>query len=315
MARRPILVTGSHRSGTGWVGGMIAACRSSPVAYVWEPFSPLHRPGTFSVHFPYWFAYVCPENEGPFLEPVGDMLAFRYQAAAEFAAVQSVKDAIRLPRDWLRFIRYRRAGARPLLKDPIAIFSAEWLCDTFDMDVIVLIRHPAGFASSLKSRGLTHPFSHFLEQPMLMRDRLAPFRGEITRFAAEPQPLLQQAILLWKLIYWTILNYRGNRPDWMFLRLEDIALNPQTEFEKIYRRLGLTYDEHVRRTVGKYSDPSNPAETPDPALVKRDSRASIGTWRERLDAQEIQLIRKEVEPISKEFYSDSDWHLNQEPFR
>ena len=315
MPQRPILVTGSHRSGTGWVGSMIAACRSSPVAYVWEPFSPLHRPGTFSVHFPYWFAYVCPENEGPFLEPVGDMLAFRYQAAAEFAAVQSVKDAIRLPRDWLRFIRYRRAGARPLLKDPIAIFSAEWLCDTFDMDVIVLIRHPAGFASSLKSRGLTHPFSHFLEQLMLMRDRLAPFRGEITRFAAEPQPLLQQAILLWKLIYWTILNYRGNRPDWMFLRLEDIALNPQTEFEKIYRRLGLTYDEHVRRTVGKYSDPSNPAETPDPALVKRDSRASIGTWRERLDAQEIQLIRKEVEPISKEFYSDSDWHLNQEPFR
>jgi Sulfotransferase family len=310
MPQRPILVTGSHRSGTGWVGSMIAACRSSPIAYMWEPFSLLHRPGVFAVHFPYWFAYVCPENEDPYLGPVRDMLAFRYQAAAELGSVRSVKDAIRLPRDWLRFIRYRRAGARPLLKDPIAIFSAEWLCDTFDMDVIVLIRHPAGFASSLKSRGLTHPFGHFLEQPMLMRDRLAPFRGEITRFAAEPRPVLQQAILLWKLIHWTILSYRERRPDWMFLRLEDIAMNPHTEFERIYQRLGLTYDEHVRRTVGKYSDPSNPSETPDPALLKRDSRGSIATWMERLDGQEIQLIRDEVEPISKEFYSRSDWHLN-----
>jgi Sulfotransferase family len=310
IEHRPILVTGAHRSGTGWVGSMIAACPSPAVAYLWEPFSLLHRPGTLAVRFPYWFPYVCSENEAPHLEPVRDMLTFRYRPAAELMAVRSVKDAGRLVRDWLQFAQFRRAGARPLLKDPIAVFSAEWLCDTFDMDVIVLTRHPAAFASSLKSRGLTHPFGHFLTQPMLMRDRLSPFTDEITRFAAEPRPVLQQAILLWKLIHWAILNYRRKRPDWMFLRLEDIALNPQTEFERIYGRLGLTYDEHVRRTVARYSDPSNPADTQDPALLKRDSRASIVTWKRRLDAEEIRLIRDEVEPISKEFYSDSDWHLN-----
>jgi Sulfotransferase family len=305
--RRPILVTGAHRSGTGWVGSMIAACPSPTVAYLWEPFSLLHRPGTLADRFPYWFPYVCAENEAPHLRPVRDMLTFRYRPAAELRAVRSAKDTGRLLRDWLRFAQYRHAGARPLLKDPIALFSAEWLCDTFNMDVIVLIRHPAAFASSLKTRRLTHPFGHFLEQPLLMRDLLGPFQDEIRSLAAEPRPILEQAILLWKLIHSTILHYRSRRQDWMFLRLEDIAVDPQTEFGSIYRRLGLPYDEQVRRAVAEHSDSSNPAETPDPASLKRDSRASIVTWKERLDAQEIRQIRDELEPISKEFYSDADW--------
>src|SRR4029077_8889793 len=67
----PILVTGSHRSGSTWVGQMLAA--GSEVGYIREPFSVLHRPGVLAVRFPYWFPYVCAENEGPFVAPVRDM--------------------------------------------------------------------------------------------------------------------------------------------------------------------------------------------------------------------------------------------------
>jgi hypothetical protein len=72
----------------------------------------------------------------------------------------------------------------PLIKDPIALFAAEWLADVFGVRVVVLIRHPAAFAASLKRLNWTHPFGDFLAQPLFMRDLLAPFEEDIRRFAA-----------------------------------------------------------------------------------------------------------------------------------
>ena len=305
--RRPILVTGAHRSGTGWVGRMIAATPFPPVAYLWEPFSRLHRPGVLAVDFPYWFPYVCAENEGRIATRVADMLSFRYRPIAEARSTRSPKDVARLARDWSEFARWRRAASRPLLKDPIALFSAGWLADGFDMDVIVLIRHPAAFVKSLTQRGLTHPFDHFLRQPLLMRDVLDPFEEEIRWFSAEERPVMDQAILLWRILHSAIARYRRSRPEWMFLRLEDIALDPIGSFRDMYGRLDLTMDEATEHTISVHSDPSNPAEVDDPADPRRNSRASIATWRQRLSTDEIARIRAAVEPISKEFYSDVDW--------
>ena len=48
---------------------MLAA--GSEVGYIREPFSVLHRPGVLDVRFPYWFPYVCTENEGPYVRPCG----------------------------------------------------------------------------------------------------------------------------------------------------------------------------------------------------------------------------------------------------
>ncbi len=64
------------------------------------------------------------------------------------------------------------------MKDPLALFSSEWLASEFDMDVVLLVRHPAAFAASVRRQGYHHPFSHFLLQPALM-DRLRPFEAEI----------------------------------------------------------------------------------------------------------------------------------------
>ena len=46
-----------------------------------------------------------------------------------------------------KYFKFR--GYNPLIKDPIAIFSADWLADKYDMNVVVLSRHPLGFISSL----------------------------------------------------------------------------------------------------------------------------------------------------------------------
>jgi hypothetical protein len=305
--RRPILVTGSHRSGTGWVAAMLTASTSPPVAYLWEPFNRLHRPGICDVRFPYWFPYVCGENGSDLVEPIADMLAFRYRGWAELRVVRTPKDVARMVRDWMRFRDHARRDAVAMQKDPLAVFSAEWLHETFDMDVVVLIRHPAGFAYSLKRRGWTHPFDHFLKQPLLLRDLLGPFEPEIRRYATDPPPIIDQAILLWNLIHSAVGRYRDLHPDWRFLRLEDMAAEPVAAFRGLFASLGLAFDGSVRDTIVRSSDPSNPTEDLDPSAIRRNSRASILAWKRGLAAEEIDRVRAGVEHVSKDFYSDPDW--------
>jgi hypothetical protein len=180
----PILVTGSHRSGTGWVGQVLAASPRG-LGYVWEPFSILHRPGTCAARFEHWFPYVCAENEDGVRGPVADMLEWRYATGAELSALRSPRDAARMVRDASRYARNRRRRAVPLLKDPIAVFSVEWLHEAFSVEPVLLVRHPAAFAASVKRLRLRHPFGHFLAQPLMMRDWLGPFTPDLSRRPVE----------------------------------------------------------------------------------------------------------------------------------
>jgi hypothetical protein len=175
------------------------------------------------------------------------------------------------------------------------------------MDVVVQVRHPAAFVSSLKRYQWTHPFGDFLAQPLLIRDLLSPFEEEIRDFAAVERPPVEQAILLWRLIHYAIVGYRDLHPGWIFCRHEDLASDPVAGFRDLYDRLGLTYGAKAQAAVARATDSSNPAEASSDRTLRRDSRASIWTWKSRLTAEEIERVRVETEPLWKEFYSDGDW--------
>src|SRR6185369_11076039 len=120
----------------------------------------------------------------------------------------SVADLRNVKEEYQFFLKHRRQGSRPLLKDPLALFSAEWLADRFNMDVVIMIRHPAAFVSSIKKLNWTHPFSHFLEQPLLMETVLSPFTAEIKEHASKEYSITDQAILLWRLLHYVTMNYQ-----------------------------------------------------------------------------------------------------------
>lgn len=286
---------------------MLAASPHPRVAYIWEPFSPLARPGICPAPFDRWFQYVVEENEGDFRQPVRDMLDYRYHPGAELLAVRSLKDAVRLARDWASVSSRRRAHPIPLLKDPIALFSSEWIADTFDVRVLVLIRHPAAFTNSLLSKRLRHPFEDFLAQPLMMRDLFAHRADEIARFAETEQSPLDQSILLWNLIHEQIARFRETRADWLFRRHEDLSRDAVPCFRDLYECFELTWTDRVERIVREHSGEGNPEETADPTSHRRDSSKAITAWKRRLDPEQIARIREGTEPVCREFYDDDDW--------
>ena len=303
---RPILVTGSHRSGTTWVGKMLAA--TPEIGYIHEPFNLTHRPGICTARFPYWFTYITEENEAPYYQPLKQTLDFRFSIAAEIPAIHSLRETGRMVKNYKNFTLYRLRHAAPLMKDPIALFSAEWLAKRFDMNVIVMIRHPAAFTSSIRRLNWTHNFSHFLHQPLLMRDYLAPFEEDLRAFAREEHDILDQGILLWRIIHYLILHYQEKYKEWIFLRHEDASADPLHHFEYLYKRMNLTFSDKVKHVIEEYSNDENPTEaTRGHALVKRNSKSNIKSWQKKFSEAELTRLREAVEPISQHFYSEADW--------
>jgi hypothetical protein len=304
--QRPVLVTGAHRSGTTWVGRIIDL--SPEVGYISEPFNPHHAPGICACRFPRWFQYVNRDNEHLFRPQLSATLAFRYRPIAQLARTRRPADAERLLRDGLEFTRARLRSARPLMKDPIAVFSSSWLATTFDMATIVVVRHPAGFASSLLRLGWSHPFSDFLAQPALMEEQLHDFEGEIRRMTNTEADIIDQASLLWRLIYSVLLKYRAAHPAWIFVRHEDLARDPVRGFAELYRELGLEYSQNIIEQIGWYSSGSGELEAhAEPYAIRRNSERASSDWRRRLSKEQQSRLRAQVEEQASGFYTASEW--------
>jgi hypothetical protein len=302
--RRPILVTGAHRSGTTWVGKMLALAPG--VAYIHEPFNPRTAAGLSPAGFDRYFTVVTGENEGRYRDGLERTIRFRYGLGAQLRSLRSVADVARTGRDLVRVERARLARARPLVKDPIALLSAEWLAATFGMDVVVLIRHPAAFAASLKRLGWKHSFDTFIQEGRVP-EVLRPYEAEIREQAERPGEILAQAALLWRVLYNAVDGYRERHPDWSFIRHEDASAEPVATFERLYERLGLDLTQDARDAIARASASDNPAELPTPHAVELDSAASLGRWRGDLTAEEIETLRERTRDVWPRFYSDEDW--------
>ncbi len=302
---QPILVTGAHRSGTTWVGRMLA---SNPhIAYISEPLNVLHRRGVYRADVQHWYEYITEENEDKYLPAFHELLNFRYHLFAELGSLRSQKDFLRMGRDLAIFVNGKLRRQRALLKDPFAVFSTPWFAQKLNCQVVITVRHPAGFASSLKRLNWPFDFRDLLNQPMLMRDHLEKDRADMESIQADD--IVGQSALLWRMVYRSVHTTRNLLPDFKIVRHEDLSLDPVTGYKSLYESLGLIFDEKVRDTIINSSSSENPTELSKKKVhsVKLDSRANMDNWKKRLTSDEITHIRKMTEDVSHLFYSDEEW--------
>lgn len=301
----PILVTGAHRSGTTWAGKMLAA--DADTAYLSEPLNVLHRPGVFKARVSHWYQYICDDNEGDYLPAYRHLLEYDYFLWDEIRSIRSWKDFLRMGRDFMIFYNALERGQRALLKDPFAVFSIPWFVNRLSCQVVVTVRHPAAFASSLQRLNWQFDFKHLLDQPLLLRDHLGPFREPMLSIPADD--VIGQASLLWKMIYATVHNFRESHPEWILVRHEDYSRAPVQRFRELYSKLGLDFTPRVEKVILDSSSSENPTELTlkKTHSVRMDSAASAKNWRKRLSGEEIKRIRTMTEGVAELYYSAEDW--------
>lgn len=305
---QPVLVTGSNRSGTTWLGRML--CQSRELYYLHEPFNPSKWPRFFADPIPQRNLYVTVENESRYLEAGRAIAHGAFPVAANLREVRSARRAAKFAREYARRWGWQVSRRAPLVKDPIAVFSAEWLARRFDMRVVVAIRNPVAYAGSVKRLDWRFDFTNWIAQPLLMRDLLGPYEDEIGRIASSEHDIVDEAILQWNCHYHVIAGYRDRNVDWIFVDHDVVAESPVAAFERLYSTLGLRFDERTKRGIERFTSPDNATDAPpgERGPIRRDSRAARHTWRTRLTDDEVERVRDGTRDVAARFYdAGAEW--------
>ena len=296
--KKAILVTGAHRSGSTWTGNIIA--HSQQVRYVQEPFNLAIK--KYNSPLKFWFEHVNMLQEKSHQNEIKKYL----NSFLVPFVVNGYQE--RITKNYLKHFythlleSYRKSFKRTLIKDPIALLSAEWIYKTFQTDVVIIIRHPAAFVASLKVKKWEFDFNNFLNQPDLMNSYLKPYGDDIKIFAKEKQSILVQGILLWNIMYSVVLHYQKNYvDDWYFVKHEDLSLNPNKEFKSLFNFLNLPFDNEIKNYLLKTTTSENDSK------LERDSKTNIYTWKDRLNEDEIIQIKNGTIDVWKHLYTEKDW--------
>jgi hypothetical protein len=303
----PILVTGAHRSGTTWVGRMLSL--SPGIGYISEPLNRWHRPGVMRAPVQHWYTYICADNEAEYLPALQETVQFNYHAWEELRSLRSLKDILRMGRDGSIFLRGRVFQQRALLKDPFAVFSARWFAQRLGSQVVIIVRHPAAFVSSLVRLEWPFDVSDLLNQSLLMRDWLAPFRARMEEMLAMPQDIIGRNCLLWTMIYHVVNCLKSQFPEFSIVRHEDLSLDPIQEYRDIFAALGIDFTHSIQEAILNSSSTQNPKEVSQKDIysVHLDSRANLDNWKNRLEKWEIDRIRELTQDVAHLYYDESDW--------
>ena len=285
---------------------MLAA--SPNVGYVHEPFNVHRWPNWVPVQLPHVYMYLCRENERLYERAMEDVLAFRYPIR-NIVSAPNGRQVRQAAAEFGLSLFYRLRRMRPLLKDPIALMSAEWLAERFDMQTVVMIRHPAAFASSIKRLSWRFDFQNWRDQPLLQRDLIGPYEDQIRAFAEREHDLIDQAILMWNVLHHVIRGYEERHPEWSFVRHEDLSEEPLKGFRQLFEKLDLAWDQFAEEAIIRSSTDETRKEVPTylHRTVRRDSRAARWTWTRRLSPEEQDRVRQGTQEVASRWYGEADW--------
>ena len=304
MLKRPILITGIHNSGSTWLGRMIAL--SKEVGYIHEPFNINNKFNPCLGRLKYWYTYINENNEKDFYECIKKNLKYKKNIIRPLVSIGNISDLKYYFRYEGELMFSKISNRRPLFKDPIALFSVDWLERKFNFIPIILIRHPAAFIASIKKRNWKHPFSHFVMQDELINGSLIKYKYDIMEFARNEYSIVEQGILLWNIIYSQVLEYQNKHHEWSFIKYENLANNPIEELSEIYNYLELDYTNEIQEKIKIYTGLSQNKTLLYKKMI-RNSSSNIFYWKNYLSEEEIDEIFSGVKEISSNFYSDEEW--------
>ncbi|PIW45394.1 MAG: hypothetical protein COW18_11690 [Zetaproteobacteria bacterium CG12_big_fil_rev_8_21_14_0_65_54_13] len=290
---KPILVTGTHRSGTTWFGSMLAA---SGIWHVHEPFAP------YKGLWHEWFSYAKAEGSSPEIDRLmRELLAGRHKEALQMPWVDHALMPLRL---------LPQPVHRVLIKDPIACLMSEYLTRHFDMETFVLFRHPAAFVESVNRLGWPQcgGIDSFLANEEIMGDFLHPFRELMESVSSDGEGVRSAAVMHGCLnrVLWDFVQRNDAMHSYLF---EDLCELPMETFQQIFGVAGLSYGERIREKHLSmcFADTDSAYRTHE---VRRSSNRQAHGWREHMSGEDMAIIREVWEAFDIPLYRNaSDWSL------
>lgn len=306
--KRRVLVTGTMRSGTTFVGDILA--RSQNLFYLQEPFNP-----TWGIRgVTQWFPYIRDEDS-PYARLVDQFfdLNFSYRSPADTSTIRGrIKRIVGGKNAWLgsfyRYVGHYFSGM--LIKDPLSALLSRYMHENHRVAVVVLVRHPVAFYYSNKRLGWDFDLNNLRKQTSLLEDHLQEEALLLEKDWTYPERLA----LLWRCINKVLHEFGANcdgEEMWLVKCHEDICINPIKEFNDIFYNLEINMSEHVINYVESSTSSGNTisAQGNDTHQLHRNSEKLAYYWKQRVSVEERDQIRSMTESVAARFYEDESWNL------
>ena len=187
------------------------------------------------------------------------------------------------------------SGPRVIVKSVHAPLAVEWVADNFDIDVLVVLRHPANVLASWleldlpdRDRGLDHRAA--VQERYVRRWNLpAPGTGPLER-------------VVWQLGLLTVSleEAAARHPRWLVRVHEELCVDPPAEFRRLFADLGLEWSDVV-------DDALEAGDRPGQGFtLQRRAVEAPDAWRSRLGPTELASLRRVLGAFPLQHWSADD---------
>ncbi|MFZ1744088.1 MAG: hypothetical protein WAT93_14645 [Pontixanthobacter sp.] len=228
------------------------------------------------------------------------------QILRRIAEIRSVPEALQVVRYVQRKLPMRFVRKPAIIKDPFLLFSAPALQRLSGIKIVLTVRHPCAFVESFTRAGHGFDFANFL-QPELLATMPAEAHA-ITQMASSPSRLIEQAALLWRVLYGFADTYLIGNPSTFVVRQEELVRKTDETIARLFIFSGASQTEKIRRFVGRNFSADTADFARSGSYFRRDSAKVLEKWHGRLTEDEVLVIRTATEPLaSKLGYGAESW--------
>lgn len=283
--RRSILVAGTARSGTTWLGDLIAS--QIPSRVLFEPFNPILVPEYNSFSY---FQYVRPGEKNP---------EFHMYARKLFTG--DIRNR------WIDRYNERIFSKYRLIKAIRANLSLKWLRENFPMvPNFFMIRHPCAIVLSRMELGWAtdSDIEPFLNQPKLVEDHIAPF----VDFIKNASSIEEKHAIIWSVSNLVPLRQLEDG-DTFLVYYEDLCTKPEHVLQAIFTSLGYQYQQSFTDQINRPSQTTRKHS----AIIAGENKLS--NWKNELSTSQIDRILRVVENFGLSYlYGDSILPLSKNDY-
>ena len=278
---KSIVVAGTARSGTTWLGDLIAS--QVPCRILFEPFNPELVSDYRRFHY---FQYLRPGTENP-----------EFFAFARKVFTGDIRNR------WVDRQNERIISKLRLVKEIRANLALKWLHDNFpQVPIIFMIRHPCAVVLSRMELGWAtdSDIEAFISQPQFVEDYLGPYL-DLIRSAGNSE---EKHAIIWSVS--NIVPLKQFSPNELkVVYYENLCLNPEGELPGIFKTIGYEYSSLLADTLNR---PSQTTRAGSALVVGTDK---IRYWKQKLSRSQIDNILRVVQAFGLgHLYGDSTLPLS-----
>lgn len=273
---KSILVAGTARSGTTWLGDLISTQLSCRILF--EPFNPdlVNEYSKFN-----YFQYMRPEDD--------DEELHRFAHKVFTGTIRN---------EWIDRQNERLISSYRLIKEIRANLLLKWINNRFpDVPILFLIRHPCAVVLSRMQLGWAtdRDIEPLLSQPDLVSDHLQD-KLDLMHAARTDE---EKHAIIWCISNLVPLN-QFPPGELKIVYYEDLCIRPEVELPSVFKFLGFDFDRSHLRTV------DNPSQTTISTSAIVTGSNKISHWKQTLTSSQIERILKVVDAFGLgHIYGDS----------